>query len=424
MDTTATSFPSLLPRLHRARSIVGVLLLGVFAAGCVGGKSGEAALELDPTSGPSGTTASVSIETTEVDLPIQLSDGTTTKEAAVDDAGFYETPWEFVGEPGDAIVLEVLAFGDDEIVFELSATFTITGAPEEPIEETGEPIEQTDDEESPPEDTAEEADATGEETAPVGDQAAAAVDVTVTVDPASGPAGETATITVTGEPNAPVTLTVNGVGSTGGTTDADGVYTFDTTFSGNDGDQIPVAAEVGVGADTRSGSAIYTIDNPESACRVTAEDLTVEQFHETSSLSPELAAANALSSIRVQSNSCEFAPGTFFVSISDANASGAVDPGDAFFITPQPADGSGVEIGIDRGGFYFLGSIGPEDVITVRELTGTPFDTADRLEDGSGWQLFGDAQDFSIQIIERGPDDSTPAYYDVNFGDALMPPQP
>ncbi len=413
-----------------------MVALGALAtAGCVGGETFEADFVLNPTSGPSGTIATVSVEANDVDLPIELSDGRTTQEATLDDTGYYATPWEFVGEPGDAIVLELIVFGDDEIVFESSATFTITDSPEEgTAEETDEETAEATEEQTS-EDTAEETEATEEATeeedeateeATAGatgeEQPAAAVDVEVSVDPASGPAGETATITVTGEPNAPVTLTINGVGSTGGTTDADGNYTFETTFSGNDGDEIPVEAEVGVGADTRSGSATYTIDNPESACSVTADDLVVEQFHDTGALSPELVEANALSSIRVQSNACEFEPGTFFVSISDANASGTVDDGDAFFITPQPAVGGNAEMGIDRGGNYFIGIIAPDDVVTVTELTGMPFDGPTRSDDG-GWQV-SESFDVTVQIVERGPDDQTPAFYNVDFGDPVMVPLP
>lgn len=367
MDTTATPSPSLLRRptpcsanvrLRRRQwhSFVGlVAVCGLAAAGCVETDQVEADLALSPTSGPTGTTATVTVEATDADLPIELNDGRTVQEATLDDSGRYETPWEFVGEPGDAIVLELFIFGDDEILFESSATFTVTETLDTPLEETAGPIGETEQEDSESQDSANEAatagDESAEDSARSDEQPADAVDVTVAVDPATRPDGE-------------------------------------------------------------------------SACRVTADDLIVEQFHDTDSLSPELAEANAFSSIRVHSNSCEFEPGTFFVSISDVNRSGTVDPGDAFFIAPQPAEGSGVEIGIDQGGTYFLGSISQEDVVTVRELTGTPFDTANRLEDGSGWQLFADADDVTIRIIERSTDGPTLAYYDVDFGDALMAPLP
>ncbi len=245
----------------------------------------------------------------------------------------------------------------------------------------------------------------------------------MTVDPSSGPAGETATITVKGAPNAPVTLTINNVGSTGGTTDANGVYTFETTFNGNDGDEIPVEAEVGSGADTRSGSATYTIDNPESACSVTAEDLIVEQFHDTGSLDPVLIEANALSSVRVMTDACEFAPDTFFVAISDVNGSGSVDTGDTFFIAPQPATGGNAEMGIDQGGNYFIGIIAPGDAPAVGEFTGTPFDGPTRTDAGS-WQPFAPTPEILIEIVERGPDDPTPAFFNVDFGDPIMAPLP
>ena len=105
----------------------------------------------------------------------------------------------------------------------------------------------------------------------------AAVDVEVTVDPASGPAGENATITVTGAPNAP------------GHADDQRrrlhrrhhrrrrqLHVRDHLHRrrrrrdpgrGRSRSRAPTPAP---------GSATYTIDNPESACSVTAEDLVVD----------------------------------------------------------------------------------------------------------------------------------------------------
>lgn len=269
--------------------------------------------------------------------------------------------------------------------------------------------------ESEPEPESEDEAEDGPEAEPE-DEATAPAEVEVTIDPHTGPAGETATITVTSTPNSPVTLTINGVGQVGGTTDANGVYTFDTTFNGEDGDEIPVEAEVGIGADTGSGSADYTIDNPETlGC--TADDLIVTQQHE--SISAELIAANAFSAIVAAGVAACAQAGALGVAILDANGSGTIDDGDAFLIAPQPIDGDGVALGIDRGGEYFIGFFPPGT--DASGFAGTPFDNP--TETDRGW-VFNSTSDQVIDIVERSPDMPEPARWNVDFGNPVMDPIP
>ena len=81
---------------------------------------------------------------------------------------------------------------------------------------------------------------------------------TLTINPSSGPSGTTATITLKGAlPNAPVTLDLD-PGSTNGTTDANGEWTYSFTFNGQVGDISNVVATIG-NANEQSASATFEI---------------------------------------------------------------------------------------------------------------------------------------------------------------------
>ena len=74
--------------------------------------------------------ATVTVEADDAELPLELRDGATTENASLDDTGFYETTWQFVGEPGDTIELELDAAARP------SDTITVTGGAQHVIDTT------------------------------------------------------------------------------------------------------------------------------------------------------------------------------------------------------------------------------------------------------------------------------------------------
>ncbi len=108
---------------------------------------------------------------------------------------------------------------------------------------------------------------------------------TLTINPSKGPTGTSATIQLTGAlPNAPVTLDLD-PGSTSGTTDAKGNWTYTHTFNGQVGDKSNVKATIGA-ANEQSASAIFEITgavggglgvsvNPDSGPSGTSVTITV-----------------------------------------------------------------------------------------------------------------------------------------------------
>lgn len=207
-------------------------------------------MSIDPSQGPSGTEATITITGAQPNAPVTLDLDPGTTSGTTDASGAFSYTFTFFGQVGDvANVKATIGSGADEQ--SASATFEITG-------EAGMPI----------------SDDTG--LAPEGEQAG----LKVSVDPEKGPSGTTATITVSGgEPNQPVTLKI-GEATTSGTTDADGNFTYEFTFYGQVGNKIPIEAQVGPSADSPKASATFEITAPlEGTFNATAQVAGGDKSH-------------------------------------------------------------------------------------------------------------------------------------------------
>ena len=190
-------------------------------------------VSVDPSSGPTGTSATVTVKGGQPGDPVTLTIGPGSTNGVIGADGSYTYTTTFSGLPGDVITVEAQV-GNGLDSPKRSATFTITAVDLEADILVG--------------------DGTGSQPAPDAQPA-----ISVSVDPASGPSGTTATITVTGgTPGEAVTLTM-GPGSTGDVVGADGTYTFTTTFFGQPGDVITIEAQVGNSSDSPKGSTTFTV---------------------------------------------------------------------------------------------------------------------------------------------------------------------
>ena len=188
---------------------------------------------VDPSSGPTGTSATVTVKGGRPGDSVTLTIGPGSTNGVIGADGTYTYTATFSGFPGDVITVEAQV-GNSLDSPKGSATFTITAVDLEADTQAG--------------------DGNNQQPAPDAQPA-----VSVTVDPASGPSGTTATITVTGgTPGEAVTLTM-GPGATGGVVGADGTYTFTTTFFGRPGDVITIEAQVGNSSDSPKGSTTFTV---------------------------------------------------------------------------------------------------------------------------------------------------------------------
>lgn len=86
----------------------------------------------------------------------------------------------------------------------------------------------------------------------------------MTVSPGRGPSGTSVTITISGaQPNAPVTLDLD-PGTTTGTTDANGNFSFTTTFSGPVGQVSNITATIGTGGNDQTASGTFEITGDQA----------------------------------------------------------------------------------------------------------------------------------------------------------------
>jgi hypothetical protein len=172
----------------------------------------EVSISVDPPSGTAGTSGTITV-TGEPNQPVTLTIGSGVTNGMTDASGNFSHTTTFSGADGDRITIDAQV-GSTADSPRASTSFEVTAAP--------------------------------------------AASVTVTVDPTSGPSGTSGTITVTGEPNQPVTLTI-GSGTTAGTTDANGNFTYQTTFFGRVGDTIAIEAQVGPTGDSPKASTEFEI---------------------------------------------------------------------------------------------------------------------------------------------------------------------
>ena len=187
-------------------------------------------MEIDPSSGPSGTQAKITISGAQPNAPVTLDLDPGSASGTTDANGNFSYDFTFFGQVGDiSHVKATIGSGADEET--AKATFEITG---EQTIDTSNDVSFADDE-------------------------AEGGELKVTCDPDKGPSGTSATITVSGgEPNQPVTLQI-GQSTTSGTTDANGNFTYDYTFFGQVGEKITVEATVGPSSDSPKASTTFEI---------------------------------------------------------------------------------------------------------------------------------------------------------------------
>lgn len=182
-------------------------------------------MTVNPERGPSGTTATITISGALPNAPVTLDLDPGSTNGTTDADGNWTYSHSFFGQPGDVHNLKATIGNANQQ--SARGTFEITGEPQP----------------------------TQEPTSGSGDS------VSMTVTPEKGPSGTTATITITGAlPNAPVTLELD-PGSTNGTTDADGNWTYSHTFYGEVGQVFNLKATIG-GASQQTATGTFEITSP------------------------------------------------------------------------------------------------------------------------------------------------------------------
>ena len=175
---------------------------------------------------------------------------------------------------------------------------------------------------------------------------------TLTINPSKGPTGTSATIQLSGAlPNAPVTLDLD-PGSTNGTTDADGNWTYTHTFNGQVGDISNVTATIG-NANEQSATATFEITGALAGDNEIADEISLMTGGLSVSVSPNKGPSGTSATITV-SGAGPGEPVT--LQIGEATTSGTTDASGNFTYE-----------------FTFYGQVG--DVITIEATVGTSSDS-------------------------------------------------
>ena len=215
------------------------------------GNAAALTVTVSPNSGPTGTTATITIEGAEPGAPITLQIGQGSTNLTADANGRASTTHTFNGQAGDIVPIDATAgFGGNDRTG--SAQFTITALPQD-----------------------------GEQVGGVVGGGAAGLAVTIT--PSEGPSGTVATIRVTGvRPGGLVALRELPSVNLGEVADENGVIEIQDTFRGEPGDTIEIQAiewllptgEIEVRATFtitgREGAQLYRGSNPYGYAGVTA----------------------------------------------------------------------------------------------------------------------------------------------------------
>lgn len=182
-------------------------------------------MTISPSSGPSGTSAEIKITGALPNAPVTLDLDPGSTNGTTDANGNFSYTFTFNGQVGDVSNVEATIGAASEQT--ASATFTITGG-------------------------------TSTSTPPPPTSTAAVTGPILRVSPDRGPSGTTATITLSGAlPDAPVTLDLD-PGSTNGTTDANGNWTYTFTFYGPVGKISNIKATIGA-ASEQTATATFEI---------------------------------------------------------------------------------------------------------------------------------------------------------------------
>ncbi len=223
---------------HRKRNsfYIGVAVISILILACTSSlpllgqlsgadQSGDAAkkdptLSITPSKGPTGTSATIQLSGALPNAPVtlDLDPGSTT--GTTDANGNWTYTHTFNGQVGDISNVKATIGNANEQT--ATATFEITGDTDESM-------------------------------------AIASDGLSVSVYPSKGPSGTNATITVSSAGSGePVTLQI-GEAITSGTTDANGVFTYDFTFYGQVGDIITIEATAGTGSDSPKASTTFEV---------------------------------------------------------------------------------------------------------------------------------------------------------------------
>jgi hypothetical protein len=199
-------------------------------------------MSVTPNKGPSGTSATIKITGALPNAPVTLELDPGSTNGTTDANGEWTYTHTFFGQVGDVSNLKATIGAANEQ--SATGTFEITG-------EAGLDISDA-----------------GGQVAPAGP--------TLTVSPDKGPSGTSATITIGGAlPNAPVTLDLD-PGSTNGTTDANGSWTYTHTFFGQVGDVANIQATIGPASEqSASGTFEITGETGQAALQAGDEGVSV-----------------------------------------------------------------------------------------------------------------------------------------------------
>jgi len=176
------------------------------------------------------------------------------------------------------------------------------------------------------------------------------------------------------------------------------------------------------GVGTRAAMATARIACIEVPTRVTSEQISMTQEHD---LIPQvLRDSGAFSAIFAGlANGDPFTSalaGYLLFLIYDGNDSGTIDPADQVSFDPMPVDPEGpTGLPIDRGGQYFLALI-PVDL--AGQVGAGSTINASTSDLGAGWVAF-DGVEEPVAVV-TSPEGDANAYWNVDFGDPVMPAQP
>jgi hypothetical protein len=196
--------------------ITSSIILVLFMSGCIlfQGAGKVLTISIDPSSGPTGTSATIKITGAEPGQSVTIQIGQGSVNGTIDQNGELTYDHQFSGQVGDVIAITAVIGNANE--YTVSTSFTITAPPEQVFSDVN--------------DDSLQAEGGGAK---------------ISVNPGQGPTGTRALITIrNAKPNQPVTIQHSG-GSTNATTDENGVCVVDDTFYGQVGDVIQIEATIG-----------------------------------------------------------------------------------------------------------------------------------------------------------------------------------
>jgi hypothetical protein len=192
------------------------IILVLFLGGCslFQGAGQVPAISVDPSSGPTGTSATIKITGAEPGQSVTIQIGQGSVNGTIDQNGELNYDHPFSGQVGDVIIITAVIGNANE--YTVSTSFTITAPPERVFSDVN--------------DDSLQAEGNGAK---------------INVSPGQGPTGTRVLITIRdAKPNQPVTLKHSG-GSTNYNTDENGVLVVEDTMVGRVGDVIQIEATIG-----------------------------------------------------------------------------------------------------------------------------------------------------------------------------------